>query len=235
MNNPVNRQLVHNFIAGMFILLLLICTVWSARTGIAAAHAYPAKNMLDQWRKQRLVLRQQDWHQLQSGLEQALVYDNTVPELLTDLGNAYESAVFYSPVGADSAHASRNLARQYYLQALSIRPGWPYSWTDLARIKYMLNEIDAEFYAALQNAVMLGPWEPQVQLTVAEIGLRHWDDINKETRQLVIRMINNGIYSPDEAMRMFKLLQHYDQLELVCNETGLAPDIEKNCVQYMPR
>lgn len=233
MNNPVRKQLIHYLIAGMLILLLLVCSVWSARSGIAAVHAYPAKNMLGKWSKQRLVLQQHDWHLLQSRLTQSLAYDSAVPELLTDLGNAYESAVFYSPIGDSSANTSRNFARQYYLQALSIRPGWPYSWADLARIKYMLNEIDSEFYEALQHAAMLGPWEPSVQLTVAEIGLHHWHDINEETMQLVTRMIKNGIHQLDDAKRMYKLLQRYDMLVLVCNETGLAPEIMKNCLQQL--
>jgi hypothetical protein len=76
MSNPVRKQLLHCLIAGMFVLLLLACTVWSARTGIAVVHAYPAKNMLGKWSKQRLVLQQDDWPLLQYLRDNTLEYES---------------------------------------------------------------------------------------------------------------------------------------------------------------
>jgi hypothetical protein len=55
--------------------------------------------------------------------------------------------------------------------ATSLRPMWPYSWAAIASTKLKLQESDGEFARAVERAVTLGPWEPEVQLAIARVRL----------------------------------------------------------------
>ena len=52
-----------------------------------------------------------------------------------------------------------------------MRPGSPYVWASIALLKLRLGEMDAEFYGALERAARLGPWEPAVQIAIADSAL----------------------------------------------------------------
>jgi len=72
---------------------------------------------------------------------------------------------------------ARDYARQgleYHRAAVRLRPGASHSWAKIALLAGRLPEADAEFGAALRNAARLGPWEPDVQLVVAEAGFTQW-------------------------------------------------------------
>jgi len=60
----------------------------------------------------------------------------------------------------------RSLA-MYRASAL-MRPGSPYVWASIATLKARLDELDFEFYGALQRADSLGRWEPPVRRYIDE-------------------------------------------------------------------
>ncbi|MTI12907.1 hypothetical protein [Sansalvadorimonas verongulae] len=64
---------------------------------------------------------------------------------------------------------------QAYREAIKMRPAWPYTWADLAMAKARANEIDQEFFNALERATTLGPWEQPVMNTVTQLGLWYGD------------------------------------------------------------
>lgn len=66
----------------------------------------------------------------------------------------------------------QSLAR--YREAAAMRPGSPYVWAGIAMLKARLNDMDFEFYGALERAARLGPWEPQVQIALIDLGLATW-------------------------------------------------------------
>ena len=73
-----------------------------------------------------------------------------------------------------------------------MRPTSPYSWANLAWTKFHLKQIDAEFYLALDSAIRLGPWEPEVQFVVVDLGFALWQQLPAEMRPKILAIAQNG-------------------------------------------
>ena len=220
-------------IAGCLLsVILLFSSFVSVNRGLASLYAYPGKSSLALWRAGKRQPQQPAWEMVRSSLERALAYDRRNPDLLHELGAAYDAEVDIYPVGDDAAGKNRASARKYYIEALARRPTWPHDWIALALVKYRLGQVDAEFYQALHQAVALGPWEPSVKYVVADIGMHHWDKFDPAMRTLIIGIIHDGVKDSVSAMSMLNLVRRYDMLDVVCNDDNKNEAVENYCRKY---
>jgi len=111
-------------------------------------------------------------------------------------------------------------AREQYAGAVVMRPTSPYSWANLAWTKYYLGQVDAEFYHALDVAIRLGPWEPEVQFIVTDLGFALWDELPAEIRPGVLAMAQNG--QRRNATQIAAIAQKRGRLAEVCGSEKLA-------------
>ncbi|HZW26316.1 MAG TPA: hypothetical protein VFF26_12600 [Gallionella sp.] len=85
-------------------------------------------------------------------------------------------------------------------QAIALRPASSYSWAILLRLKNELGEYDAEFRRSLERTVTLGPWEPELQLVVADVGWSAWAVLPGAEREMVRENLVRGMKRQAEAM-----------------------------------
>ncbi len=83
-------------------------------------------------------------------------------------------------------------AFEQYSRAVALRPTSPYAWANRAWTKYYQGQLDTGLYVALQNAINLGPWEPEVQFVVVDLGFALWDEMPVNLRPQVIALAQNG-------------------------------------------
>lgn len=119
------------------------------------------------------------------------------------------------------AHAG---AHRHALEHLRIsvqaRPSWPYAWAQLGQAKLRLGEYDAELNRAVQQAVRLGPWEPVVQLAVAELAMAGDSRLAPQTRHAALRIMSNGLKSQERAIA--ELAVRSGRLDLLCEVPGIV-------------
>ncbi len=70
-------------------------------------------------------------------------------------------------------------------QAIALKPVSRHAWALLLMIKREQHLIDEEFRVALARATQLGPWDPEVQWVVANVGLANWKQL-PENEQLIV-------------------------------------------------
>jgi hypothetical protein len=104
------------------------------------------------------------------------------PTLIEHLGVALELRASASPPGSDMRRLALGASLSYLRKAAALRPSSPYTWANILLAKYRLGQIDAEFARALRNALALGPWEPAVQIIVADAALGSWDRLDSDLR-----------------------------------------------------
>jgi hypothetical protein len=109
---------------------------------------------------------------------------------------------------------------EYHREAVRLRPGAPYSWASIALLKGRLPEPDAEFEAALRNAARLGPWEPEVQIAVAESGLSLWDRLSPPARSAVRDTLARALRWQDA--KLFALARSAGRLDVLCGVPEVA-------------
>ena len=124
-------------------------------------------------------------------LHHAQRVDPLNPNTAEQLGSHYALSVRDTDIvgNVDSHWAT---ARHHYANAVVMRPTSPYSWANLAWAKFHLKQIDAEFYRALDSAIRLGPWEPEVQFVVVDLGFALWDQLPAEMRPKILTIARNG-------------------------------------------
>ncbi|MEI6722233.1 MAG: hypothetical protein WCO67_15825, partial [Betaproteobacteria bacterium] len=102
--------------------------------------------------------------------------------------------------------------------ALRQRPTSPFLWANLALAKLYLDEVDAEFLAALRHADELGPWEPASQQVVLFVSLAAWAKLDPKHRRATALVIERG--GVHNALKMFDIVKSYGRIELVCGLKG---------------
>lgn len=196
----------------------------AALAGVAARHAF-ADLLALQGRaairtadRDPAALGPGDWARAQSRLERAARLDPDEPAIAEDIGRLHELRSRVAP-GADAkAELARALA--YFRDSLARRPTSPYTWANLAIVKSGLGQFDAEFLGAIDRAARLGPWEPEVQLALADVGLRHWDRLTPPARQAIHAAMGRGLKRQDA--RLFEMAAAYRRMDVLCATPGVT-------------
>ncbi|MFI8480857.1 hypothetical protein ACIGCM_09815 [Pseudomonas sp. NPDC078700] len=131
------------------------------------------------------------------------------------------------PQSVQAQHA----ALEAYRQAILARPTWPNTWARLAHSKYLLGQFDNEFAYALEQANQLGPYRPQVQFELANIGLRAWLNLTSKQRSSALSSIRKTLSSSNaDATRLFAVAQSTGLEKMLCDRAAYDLDgIRKLC------
>ena len=112
-------------------------------------------------------------------------------------------------------------AAVHFRKALELRPGSAYTWANLASVTYRIGDTGREFETALIHAARLGPYEPEVQATVANFGLAVWPEASPELRSAVEQMVKAGMRrSPSE---MLQIARRRGRLAIACRYVADSP------------
>jgi hypothetical protein len=111
-------------------------------------------------------------------------------------------------------------AHVHFLKALEMRPTSPYTWANLASAKYRQGDTGPAFEAALRHAADLGPFEPEVQETVAFYGLAVWDEVAAPTRAAIDRAVRAGMRRNPGVM--LQIAQRRGRLAVACSHLAGA-------------
>jgi hypothetical protein len=110
-----------------------------------------------------------------------------------------------------------------------MRPGSPYAWASIALLKLRLGQMDAEFYGALERAAQFGPWEPAVQVAIADAGLAAWRRLAPPAKALVVADLERALLR--QAPEIRRIAAAHGTLPLVCGEPALPPRLAALCVK----
>ncbi len=149
----------------------------AGRRGLADWISVRARFQVVSWAEKRTVPSQEHWQRAVDALGAAQRLAPEDPSLYDHLGVAYDlAAAAFDPKGRWNVHTE--FALLHFQQAAARRPTSPYSWASIATMKYRLGRIDEELFQALALSMRLGPWEPQVQIMVSDLGLALWDRLD---------------------------------------------------------
>jgi len=180
---------------------LLLAGIYAAGVrGLADADYYPARRAMAQWDASKRVPSAAEWDAARAALERAAALAPSNPLYVEELGRLFEQRAVQAyprdPVARALPGEARALlvrSRAQFRRAASMRPGSPYAWSSLALVKFRLGEMDLEFYGALDRAARFGPWEPAVQLALADIGLAGWRRLALPGKLAVLGAIERGV------------------------------------------
>ena len=181
------------FFAVLAAALLLAAIYAAGSRGLADTSYYPARRAMAQWIAEKRVPQDAEWQAARTALERAASLAPANPLYTEELGRLLESRAARSGRADPATRKLLEESRAQFRRAAAMRPGSPYAWSSLALVKFRLNEMDHEFYGALERAARYGPWEPAVQLALADIGLAGWRWLALPGKLVVLGALERGL------------------------------------------
>ena len=216
-------SLKHNILrlvkSPLSLFLLVICSIGffqTARFGAASLDYYLVKNIIDDWQNTLNNTDKADYARANKAIAEAQTSHPSHP-LYRDLqGQLLEWAAikkFSDPQGALIE------AKNYYLNAIKLRPAWPVSYASLTFIKWRLGEFDDEMKFYLEQANKFGPLKSEVHVLYVELGLalyaaNHPFYLNLQPQ--IKQRISYGMRNNQSRERVLASIRSLNQYDTAC-------------------
>jgi predicted Zn-dependent protease len=211
-------QRTARFLVAVPVVLTLACTSFLAgRLGSIESAVYRVGSEIVTWRTQP---GRETLERMKSDLDEALSDDRNNPSVHEMLGRL-------SLTGSREGATDEAIAR--FTNALLRRPTSPFTWASLAEALYRKGDTGPRFQGALQRAAETGPWEPEVQQTVADYGLAVWNDVSPSTRLAIDRLVANGMVR--NAPEILQISARRGRLGVACAHLGRSKHTDPKWVQ----
>jgi hypothetical protein len=196
---------------------LLCAGIYAAATrGLADVRYFEARTVLTRATQEHLLPQMAELDEAQSSLREALALEPANPLFVEQLARVHEMRALQLP-NRDPAQREelRNALAQFRHAAL-MRPASPYAWAAIAAVKLRLDELDFEFYGALQRAERFGLWEPAIQVELADIGLAAWPLLPQSAKVLTLNAVARAL--PKQGAEVRRIAAAHGNLDQVCTE-----------------
>jgi len=210
------------------IILLLIYFAYSAvKRGIADVFSYTPKAIMSQWGKGSAKVGDENWQKANQSLLAALEYSPENSDYLTLMGNLYEWRGTGKALNSAEVISDYQIALTHYRQAAQQQPAFAFYWANIAVVKSILSEVDEEFYSSIMNALKLGPWEPGVQLKIADATLGSWFLLDDNGRNKAVENVERAMKK--NAAAIIKIAKRYQVQHQLCAKLGRTPEMLAHC------
>ena len=186
----------------------------SATRGLADWQSMRWRHEIAGWAERRASPPPDKLQEAITTLIDALALTPEDPTLIEHLGVALELRATGSPPGSESRRLYLEAALTRFRNAAALRPTSPYTWANILLTKYRLGQVDDEFRAAMRHALDFGPWEPAVQLIVADIGLGAWDRLDSGLRGRVTENLQRAAVRQSDPLA--RLATDQRRIDLIC-------------------
>jgi hypothetical protein len=172
----------------------------AALRGWSDAEYYSARRAIAKWDAPART-PEADWRRAQAALEGAYGREPDNPLYAEELGRVHEWRALARAAPDPGARTQLRAALASFRAAARMRPASAAAWANIALVKFRLEEMDYEFYGALDRAERMGPWEPFVQRSLADIGFASWSWLAAPGREIAAGAIERGLVNQEEAIK----------------------------------
>jgi hypothetical protein len=211
-------------LAGSAVLLYAACE--SGTRGLADWNGMRWRHEIDGWSERRTTPAQERMQEAITTLIDVRELTPDDPALIEHMGVFHNLRGSGYPAGSDSWRLNLAQALAYFREAAALRPTSSYNWANIASAKYRLGQPDGEFFAAMRHALDFGPWEPSVQLILADTGLGAWDRLDGGLREKVSENLQRTAVRQADALA--RIATYHRRIDVVC---AASLDIMKNKVK----
>ncbi len=168
-----------------------------------------------------------EWDIARDALSKAIKLNGTQAAYLEDMSELIFQKTFETSQSPKEHAYLRKQAVEYMRQAVNSRPSWSYAWAQFALVKYRLFGWDKDVSLALEKATVLGPWEPSVQLIVAEVSFSCWKNLDQTLREKILNQFEHA--RKPEFSKLFDIAKKYNITAPLCQKIINKPLWETLC------
>ena len=202
------------------IFLLAYLATMAAPIGLADLSAFAPRQALARAERGFPAPSDPAWARGRELLVKALALDPKNPNYAEQLAQWHERAANRFASGSPAAAAHLKQSLENFRRAAVARPGSPYTWSSIALIKVRLREIDNELAQAVTKAARFGPWEPEVQMAIADVFFTMGEGLPPEAQRAGRLMLINAVRTQDE--KLMRRAEVAGRLALLCSLPNAA-------------
>jgi hypothetical protein len=151
-------------------------------------------------------------------LRSAIARDPANPNHHEQLAAWYERAALRMPARDPASRAYLEQSLEHLRTTAVLRPGSPYTWSNIALVALRLGATQGEMARAVSHAARLGPWEPEVQLGLAEVLFGAAEELPADARGAAGAVVVNALRR--HAGRLFARASALGRLGVLCSLSG---------------
>lgn len=194
-------SLVKKILLWIAVAFLLFVLVSAVRFGAAELFSLNARRTMQNWEFAQLSPSVAQVESVTYQLEIARFLANDDPEHHENIARLNLVRAALPGVTLAEKKSLLQIGLAEIRVAIALRPVSPYSWTILLLIKRDLSEFDAEFRHALHRTVELGPWEPELLTSLADVGLSAWPKMPAAEQALIQQVFVRGMEHQSNLVR----------------------------------
>ena len=154
-------------------------------------------------------MTQNRWHTAVRRLQQARGLNPLEANYAAELGRHYAWLAWRSQGMPGESAGYRSVSRAKHLDAVRIRPTWGFAWINYAEADVLVRGNNIRAHFALQRAIALAPYEPNVQLKVLALGFSLWDGLPEELRAGVRDTLKRAVAVGNDVDSIIRLAVQY--------------------------
>lgn len=112
-------------------------------------------------------------------------------------------------------HEGWNQAEASFQRSVLLRPSWPDTWVELAKLEAARGRFGGKFEGYVANAVQRGPYKPSVTLALVKLGLANWRNGQSGLPGYTVAAIERGLHSSLRE-KIYHTAEPYHAGPLVC-------------------
>lgn len=217
----MNRRLL----AWPLMAVLLVVAWWAVPRGLADVYGRLLQAHIDSWTQSRRVPDEAEWQKARGLFDRALGWTPGDPSLLQQGGRLYEWGAL---VARPTREARARRAMDYLRASLQRRPAWPYAWAELAEVMARFGQTGDDFQQAFARALETGPWEQDVQLSLAQAGFMAFKQLSQKNRAALARILQRAARGP-AVHELIRLADQADSLWILCVLASDQPPVKRAC------
>lgn len=210
-------------------LSLLFATAVAVSFGIADLYAYSPRQNLEHWQKSEKTPTESELSSAIKNITSAISWQPKNAEYrdIEALLYYYQAVQLNQNNDLSGFRAMVRKSVTSYRLSTQLRPNWPYSWANLALMKASVQQFDDEYQLALNRAIVLGPWENVVNISVVEAGLMGWKELTSSTQITVVENIERTIKRNTSALKL--RLIAINKLGMACIHLKVSKERKRLC------
>ncbi|WP_370978075.1 VpsP family polysaccharide biosynthesis protein [Agaribacterium sp. ZY112] len=146
-----------------------------------------------------------------------LAWQGNNPAYHSAAARVYEWQAYYDFNELQLRQEALREALSYYQGAAKLRPAWPDTWAAKLKIKAQLNEFDDQFARYIKAADKYGPYNLNVNQTIAKTQLLYWDELPKNFRALGLKHITRALANDRLRHPLVLYARSLNRLPIVCS------------------
>ena len=210
MGNPLIRR-VRTLALVLLLSVSAVLAVWTGTRAVADLLANPARRVMADWTNEKHPRAPDDarWRQAVASLQAGDRLAPGNPVRLLELGRLHHRRALEHPLWSPTAKKRLQQAIGYYQSAAARSPSWGLLWLNLAQAQVQAGYPARSALANLKRAMLLDPWNPNLQRNAIRLGFILWPGLNPNERHGILSFVKKGLkMQPYRIIELAVRLRH---------------------------